>query len=109
MLYEVITLLRHLVVDHAVRAELDAVGVVAELYEPLAEEKQQRFTTNVQDAVHIDGDRDLLFQAVANLVDNAIRITSYNVCYTKLLRVYEAKLLDGPRGQHERIDIRQVV
>jgi signal transduction histidine kinase len=48
---------------------------VAELYEPLAEDKQQRFTTNVQDAVHIDGDRDLLFQAVANLIDNAIKYT----------------------------------
>jgi signal transduction histidine kinase len=48
---------------------------VAELYEPLAEDKQQRFTTNVQDAVHVDGDRDLLFQAVANLVDNAIKYT----------------------------------
>jgi signal transduction histidine kinase len=48
---------------------------VAELYEPLAEDKQQRFTTTVQDAVHIDGDRDLLFQAVANLIDNAIKYT----------------------------------
>jgi signal transduction histidine kinase len=48
---------------------------VAELYEPLAENKRQRFTTNVQDAVHIDGDRDLLFQAVANLIDNAIKYT----------------------------------
>jgi signal transduction histidine kinase len=48
---------------------------VAELYEPLAEDRQQRFTTNVQDAVHIDGDRDLLFQAVANLIDNAIKYT----------------------------------
>lgn len=59
-------------------AEVDLAALVrdvAELYEPLAEEKQQRFTTNVQDAVHIDGDRDLLFQAVANLVDNAIKYT----------------------------------
>lgn len=59
-------------------ADVDLAALVrdvAELYEPLAEEKQQRFTTNVQDAVHIDGDRDLLFQAVANLVDNAIKYT----------------------------------
>ncbi len=48
---------------------------VAELYEPLAEDKQQRFTRNVQDGVHINGDRDLLFQAVANLIDNAIKYT----------------------------------
>jgi signal transduction histidine kinase len=48
---------------------------VVELYEPLAEDKQQRFTTKVQDAVHVNGDRDLLFQAIANLVDNAIKYT----------------------------------
>ena len=59
-------------------ADVDLAALVrdvAELYEPLAEDKQQRFTTNVQDAVHIDGDRDLLFQAVANLMDNAIKYT----------------------------------
>ncbi|MFQ5935800.1 MAG: ATP-binding protein [Acidiferrobacterales bacterium] len=46
---------------------------VVELYEPLAEDKQQRFNTRLRDGVQIHGDRDLLFQAIANLVDNAIK------------------------------------
>ena len=48
---------------------------VAELYEPVAAERDQAIALEVTDGVVIDGDRDLLFQAVANLVDNAIKYT----------------------------------
>ena len=48
---------------------------VAELYEPVAAERDQTIALEVTDGVVIDGDRDLLFQAVANLVDNAIKYT----------------------------------
>ncbi len=49
---------------------------VAELYEPVAAERDQSLTLEVRELVPpIDGDRDLLFQAVANLVDNAIKYT----------------------------------
>lgn len=48
---------------------------VVELYEPLAMDKSislsQSFTPNLQ----MEGDRDLLFQAFANLIDNAIKYT----------------------------------
>jgi signal transduction histidine kinase len=47
----------------------------AELYEALAEEKQLRFSTQVDASVAVDGDRDLLFQAITNLLDNAIKYT----------------------------------
>jgi signal transduction histidine kinase len=47
----------------------------AELYEALAEEKQLRFATRIEDSVCVDGDRDLLFQALTNLLDNAIKYT----------------------------------
>ena len=47
----------------------------AELYEALAEEKQMRFATHAEDAVYVIGDRDLLFQALINLLDNAIKYT----------------------------------
>jgi signal transduction histidine kinase len=46
---------------------------LAELYEPLATEKGQRLTVQVREGLTVNGDRDLLFQAVANLVDNAIK------------------------------------
>ena len=48
---------------------------VAELYEPLAEEKKQSLTLEIDVAARMQGDRDLLFQAMANLLDNAIKYT----------------------------------
>jgi signal transduction histidine kinase len=51
------------------------VADVAELYEPLAEQKQQRLSTQLAPGVQLYGDRDLLFQALSNLVDNAIKYT----------------------------------
>ncbi len=59
-------------------ADLDLTAVagdVVELYEPLAEEKQQAIEVNLERGVVIRGDRDLLFQALANLFDNAIKYT----------------------------------
>ena len=48
---------------------------ISELYEPVAAEKQQRLQTRVTGELIVSGDRDLLFQALANLVDNAIKYT----------------------------------
>lgn len=48
---------------------------VAELYEPVAAEKDQTFAVRIEAAATLNGDRDLIFQAVANLVDNAIKYT----------------------------------
>ena len=47
---------------------------VIELYEPLAEEKSLTITTALQ-SVSCQGDRHLLFQAFANLLDNAVKFT----------------------------------
>lgn len=51
------------------------VSDVIELYEPLAADKNQQFTTAMAKVGKFHGDRNLLFQAVANLVDNAIKYT----------------------------------
>ncbi len=48
---------------------------VTELYEPLAEQKGLRLETRCIDELSASGDRDLLFQAIANLLDNAIKYT----------------------------------
>jgi signal transduction histidine kinase len=47
----------------------------AELYEALAEEKQLRFSIQADASISLDGDRDLLFQALINLLDNAVKYT----------------------------------
>jgi signal transduction histidine kinase len=52
----------------------ELVADVVELYEPLAQEKQ--LTMHVHsEPVQINGDRDLLFQMLANLLDNAVKYT----------------------------------
>ncbi|MGB0712408.1 MAG: ATP-binding protein, partial [Gammaproteobacteria bacterium] len=51
------------------------VADVAEFYEPLADARAQRFLCHVDPGMWLVGDRDLLFQATANLVDNAIKYT----------------------------------
>jgi signal transduction histidine kinase len=47
----------------------------ADLYEPLAEEKQVSLGRAVEGSPSIPGDRDLLFQALTNLLDNAVKYT----------------------------------
>jgi signal transduction histidine kinase len=49
------------------------VREVAELFEPAAEEKGERFELDACEVVPVVGDRDLLFDAISNLVDNAIK------------------------------------
>ncbi|HET7396780.1 MAG TPA: HAMP domain-containing sensor histidine kinase [Gammaproteobacteria bacterium] len=47
----------------------------AELYEVLAEEKSIRFDIDIQDTNPIRGNRQLIAQAIGNLLDNAIKYT----------------------------------
>lgn len=51
------------------------ISDVIELYEPLAEDKQILFESFIDARLVFRGDRDLLFQALANLLDNAIKYT----------------------------------
>jgi signal transduction histidine kinase len=44
-----------------------------ELYEPVAQEKRQTLVTNLLPNATVNGDRHLLAQALANLLDNAIK------------------------------------
>ena len=48
---------------------------LVEFYEPLSEEKGQDFTVASAISKPVMGDRDLLFQAFANILDNAIKYT----------------------------------
>ncbi|MBD0273798.1 MAG: HAMP domain-containing protein, partial [Acetobacteraceae bacterium] len=59
-------------------ATFDLVPVLAdagEIYEAAAEARGQRLSTDLPEKLELSGDRDLLLQAVANLLDNAIKFT----------------------------------
>ena len=47
----------------------------ADLYDPIAENKGVALRVEALDGATVNGDRDLLFEAVANLVDNAVKFT----------------------------------
>ncbi len=63
----------------AARGDMEPIDMVllcadvAELYEPLAEAKQLTLSASLAGSAPIRGNRHLLFQAIANLVDNAIK------------------------------------
>lgn len=53
----------------------DLVHDAGELYEALAEDKNQQFQLDVNDHIQMIGDKDLIFQTLCNLIDNAIKYT----------------------------------
>jgi signal transduction histidine kinase len=78
----VTALLRIAEIEHSRRLErFSAVALapllreVGDLYEPIAEDKHVALRVEAADAASVHGDRDLLFEAVANLVDNAVKFT----------------------------------
>ena len=51
----------------------DIVQEIAELYEPVAEDQGIRIETKIAGALPVFGSRELIGQAVANLIDNALK------------------------------------
>ena len=48
---------------------------LVEFYQPLADERDQSLVLKLNAPASVTGDRDLLFQAFANLLDNAVKYT----------------------------------
>jgi len=53
----------------------DMLREVCDIYEPIAENKNVTLQVAVRHRLAVRGDRDLLIEAVANLIDNAIKFT----------------------------------
>ena len=53
----------------------ELVEGVAELYEPLSEEKEIEFAAEYEPDLAVRGNREFLAQALANLIDNAVKYT----------------------------------
>lgn len=51
------------------------IGGIDEFYSPVAEERGLTFKTEITEAGAVQGDPDLLFEAIGNIVDNATKFT----------------------------------
>jgi signal transduction histidine kinase len=71
------------------------VSDVAELYAPVAEEEGMELETVVTDGIHLRANRELIGQALVNLVENAIK-------YTKG-RADPARIVVGVRRSGDRV------
>ncbi|MEP4433092.1 MAG: HAMP domain-containing sensor histidine kinase, partial [Hyphomicrobiales bacterium] len=59
------------------------VDDVAELYEPLVEEQGMSFVVSTPDKAPVYGNRELISQALANLLDNALKYAPMETCETE--------------------------
>jgi signal transduction histidine kinase len=85
--------------------EFDACEIVrgvGELYEPLADDKGLTLTVDAPDVALIRGNRELLSQALANLVDNAIKYAQ-PVGQGCSAERPPAEIVVGARRQGERV------
>ncbi|NMH59274.1 sensor histidine kinase [Alteromonas ponticola] len=71
------------------RIELDViVDDVVSLYQPVADQKNMKIELDIA-PVSIIGDRDLIFQAIANIIDNCIKYSGFNSTVTVEVREYK--------------------
>ena len=61
--------------EHAPVDLASVVSDVVEFYEPAVEQKSVSLSVEVERGLAVTGDRDLIFQALANLLDNAVKFT----------------------------------
>lgn len=89
----------------------DVMRRVAEAYGPALEDSGRFFVTDILDTVTIAGDRELLVQLFANLVENALRHTSKGTTVTMRLSRVDgnvcAEISDNgpgiPEGERNRV------
>ena len=87
----------------------ELVNDALDLYEVVAEEKHITIETNLESPGHITGDRDLVFQLIANLLDNAIKYTpeagAIRISVERSAKATELKIVDsGPGVPDEELD-----
>jgi signal transduction histidine kinase len=87
-------------------AEFDAAEIardVGELYEPLAEENGLELKVEASTAAAVRGNRELVSQALANLVDNAIKYAKPNGAAKDAINGAPAEILVKADSEGDRI------
>jgi len=80
----------------------------ADLYEAVAADKHQNLAMDLAKGIVIKGDRDLLFQAIANLLDNAIKYTPEGGAVGIRLRAFDNVVIsvwdEGPGIAEDEVE-----
>ncbi|KXV77059.1 histidine kinase, partial [Acetobacter malorum] len=85
---------------------IPALQDVCELYEAVAEEHGLRFVQHLPDHLPFFGDRAMFQQAVANLLDNAIKFSPPHGTITLSAEILStARRTDGSRGKRLRLSV----
>jgi len=95
-------------------ADLDfsaLVRSIGEAYQPAAEDSRHKLQIDVEDGVHLTGDRQLLAQMISNLVENALRHTPPGTTVTlglsRTAQGFEAEVADTgpgiPEAEHGKV------
>ena len=76
----------------------DLLHEVGELYAPIAEDGQISLDVKASEGALVRGDRDLLFEAISNLVDNAVKFTPHRAAKVALYLEWRAGAAIRQRG-----------
>ena len=78
------------------------VRSIGETYQPVAEDARHKLAIQVEDGVHLTGDRQLLAQMISNLIENALKHTPEGTTISLGLRRsgagFEAEVADDGPG-----------
>ena len=80
---------------------------VADFYEPLAEERGLSLNVETTEA-NLNGDRDLLFQAFANILDNAVKFTEDNGKISIRLSLQDGRIITEIENTSVGLDARDL-
>ena len=85
----------------------DLAAQVAEIYEPVVIDRGRAFSLNTQAPATIDGDKVLLVQLLANLIENAMRHTPEGTAITLSANGHDLMLSDTgpgiPSDEYEKV------
>jgi len=85
----------------------ELLGTTAELYRPMAEENGQLLIEAIEPSLHVNGERELLMQLFANLLENALRHTprgsTVSIVARRIDRRAQVSVIDNGPGIPESL------
>jgi signal transduction histidine kinase len=85
----------------------ELLGTIAELYRPMADENGQVLIESIEASLQVNGERELLMQLFANLIENALRHTprgsTISIVARRIDRWVQVSVIDNGHGIPENL------